>query len=91
MPTYDYQCGECGHTFESVLRMADRLAPTVEPCPACDAEGTVQQVIGVPMYVDNHKLMGRDAKLDSGFREVMAKVHERTPKSNLNDMVGYRL
>ena len=86
MPTYDYQCGSCGHTFENVSSIANRLAPTVEPCPACDAEDAVQQVIGVPMYIDNHKLMTAP-KPTGQFREVLSKIHERTPGSNLNDMV----
>lgn len=91
MPTYDYQCDACGHAFEKVLKIADRTLPLEQDCPLCTENGAVRQVIGVPMYVDDHKLMGREKKLDSGFKEVMSKVHERTPKSNLNDMVGYRL
>ncbi|MDR2898337.1 MAG: FmdB family transcriptional regulator [Spirochaetaceae bacterium] len=32
MPTYDYACDSCGHTFEAVQKMAD--AP-LKDCPAC--------------------------------------------------------
>jgi putative FmdB family regulatory protein len=91
MPSYDYQCKKCEHVFEKVSRIADRHNPAAEPCPDCLAENTVGMVIGMPLYVDNHKLMGRDRKLDMGFKEVMSKVHESTPGSNLNDMVGYKL
>ena len=32
MRTYDYKCSECGHTFEEILKIADRDAPTELPC-----------------------------------------------------------
>ena len=32
MPTYDYKCSECGHTFEESLKIAARDAPTELPC-----------------------------------------------------------
>ena len=32
MPTYDYECKKCGHTFEETLKIADRNAPTESPC-----------------------------------------------------------
>ena len=41
MPTYEYECGSCGHRFEEEQRMADR---PVEKCPKCGA--AVRRVIG---------------------------------------------
>lgn len=41
MPTYDYQCGACGHTYEKFQSM------TAEPdtlCPRCG--GDVRRLIG---------------------------------------------
>ena len=32
MPTYDYRCEKCGHTFEEDLKIADRKIPTESPC-----------------------------------------------------------
>ena len=32
MPTYDYKCEKCGHTFEEDLKIADRKIPTESPC-----------------------------------------------------------
>jgi len=32
MPTYDYQCENCGHTFEETLKIDDRNKPTESPC-----------------------------------------------------------
>lgn len=32
MPIYEYECGECGHVFETLQRISE--APLTE-CPAC--------------------------------------------------------
>ena len=32
MPTYDYRCEKCGHTFEETLKITDRNAPIELPC-----------------------------------------------------------
>ena len=38
MPMYEYLCHECGHRFDELRRMAERLeAP---PCPACGSKAT---------------------------------------------------
>jgi len=41
MPTYDYQCDECGYRFERFQSMSDS---PVETCPACG--GKVRRLIG---------------------------------------------
>ena len=32
MPTYDYKCEKCDHTFEENLKVVDRGVPTESPC-----------------------------------------------------------
>lgn len=41
MPTYDYKCTECSHTFEFFQKMNDK--PLTE-CPVC--KGKVKRLIG---------------------------------------------
>lgn len=41
MPTYDYQCDECGHRFEHFQNMSDAL---LETCPECG--GKLRRLIG---------------------------------------------
>ena len=41
MPTYDYECKECGYTFEHFQMMSDQPLTT---CPSCG--GPVRRLIG---------------------------------------------
>lgn len=41
MPTYDYECSQCGHAFEVFQRMSDKPLKT---CPEC--KGKVKRLIG---------------------------------------------
>jgi putative FmdB family regulatory protein len=43
MPTYEYACRDCGHTFEAVQRMTD---DPLTVCPVCD--GTLRKVFAPP-------------------------------------------
>jgi putative FmdB family regulatory protein len=46
MPTYEYRCTKCGHTFEAVQRMTDK---PLSRCPEC--KGAVRRIIGGGMGV----------------------------------------
>jgi putative FmdB family regulatory protein len=46
MPTYEYKCTKCGHTFEAVQRMSDK---PLSRCPEC--KGAVRRIIGGGMGV----------------------------------------
>ena len=41
MPTYDYKCLDCGHTFEEFQKISDEPLTT---CPACN--GHIKRLIG---------------------------------------------
>ena len=42
MPTYDYECDACGHTFEKFQSMS---APLIKKCPQCGKQ-KVRRLIG---------------------------------------------
>ncbi len=42
MPTYEYECLKCGHTFEMFQSIT---APPCEKCPKC--EGKLRRLIGM--------------------------------------------
>lgn len=47
MPTYDYECKDCGHTFEQFQSMSDDALTT---CPTCGKE-TLRRLIGGGMGI----------------------------------------
>jgi len=44
MPTYDYECDNCGHTFELFQRMTDPQPETCETCGASPVERVLYPV-----------------------------------------------
>ncbi|MBN2484278.1 MAG: hypothetical protein JXD21_08795 [Candidatus Omnitrophica bacterium] len=44
MPTYDYECLECGNRFEAFQKMTDK---PLKSCPSC--KGKVKRLIGAGM------------------------------------------
>ncbi|MDG1357433.1 MAG: zinc ribbon domain-containing protein [Akkermansiaceae bacterium] len=43
MPNYDYQCKECGQTFEVFQKMSD---PKLEDCPQEKCSGKIRRLLG---------------------------------------------
>lgn len=72
MPTYEYQCRECAHTFEVVQRMSDE---SLETCPDCNQD-TLHKLIsavgfqlkGTGWYETDFKNSGKPPakKVDGG-------------------------
>jgi len=83
MPTYDYRCNDCSHQWEGIRKIAEMDAPTHEPCPSCGETGNIGRVLmGAPSFGDPVRL-GK-IKPDNGFKEVLQKIHSRTPGSQLD-------
>lgn len=80
MPFYDYKCGECGHSFEEMLRMADMEKPTKKKCPSCGKK-KVELVVGAAAICDPVRIGVR--KADKGWQEVMSKIKEAHPRHNM--------
>jgi len=87
---YVYTCKNCGDIFEVKCKLDERLDALEQPCENCLAEGSIEQMMTVPHYIDAHKTM-HGKKVDEGFRDVLRQVHKNTPGSTLDQSVGYRL
>jgi putative FmdB family regulatory protein len=85
MPLYDYKCNNCNNTFTEKYMIADRLKPEGNPCTSCESY-SVQLQIGTPGVGDSVRLGIRT--VDNGFREVLSKIHESQPKSNLKNKLS---
>lgn len=82
MPTYEYQCEKCNHYFTLFTSISNMLEAEIEPCPNC-AEVSVKKVmLTAPVIGDSVRLGIR--RPDGGFKEVLQKIHQNVPGSNLN-------
>jgi hypothetical protein len=76
MPTYVFRNKETGEQFEQVMRMSE-----LDPFRAENPH--LETVIQAVAFGDPTKLT-TTRKFDSGFKEVLQKIHERSPGSELN-------
>ena len=90
MPTYDYQCEECGHVFEAFQRMSE--APLTE-CPECG--GRVKRKIGAGaglifkgggFYITDYKngKKSTDAGSGNGKKKESSETTAQKEKSEVN-------
>jgi putative FmdB family regulatory protein len=94
MPTYDYKCEKCGHTFEEDLKIADRKIPTESPCveqilhddnpagqgfEACGGE--LSQVVSAPYFgYDNiHTRHSTNNKEPGWFKDKITDLKKNNP------------
>ena len=76
MPTYTFKNKETSEITEVVMKIA-------ELDPYREANPHLETVIGASMLGDPTKLSA-SRKYDSGFKEVLQRIHEKTPGSQLN-------
>jgi hypothetical protein len=75
MPTYKFRNVETGEVIEEFM--------SISKLDAFRAENPyLETIIQAPMICDPVRVGAR--KLDTGFKEVLQKIHERTPGSQLN-------
>ena len=87
MPTYDYKCEKCDHTFEESLKVVDRGVPTESPCeeqlhravPICGGE--VKQIIAAPYFgYDNiHTRHSTKNKEPGWFKDKITDLKRNNP------------
>jgi hypothetical protein len=76
MPTYVFRNKETGEQFEQIMKISE-----LDPFRAENPQ--LETVIQAVAFGDPTKLSS-SRKFDSGFKEVLQKIHERSPGSELN-------
>ena len=92
MPTYDYKCEKCGHTFEEDFKIADRNIPTESPCSqeidvqqtkhmSFECGGEVKQIIAAPYFgYDNIKTRHSTNNKEPGwFKDKITDLKRNNP------------
>lgn len=81
MPTYDFRCENCNHTFEEFLSMTQSDDPCHKPCPNCKKKKVVKD-FSLPVQT---RLMGTPIKHSNAFKDVISKIKNAHPKHNIPD------
>ena len=76
MPTYVFRNKETGEQFEQIMKISELDSFRAE-------NPQLETVIQAVAFGDPTK-MSTTRKFDSGFKEVLQKIHERSPGSELN-------
>lgn len=75
MPTYVFRNKQTGEQFEQIMKMS-------ELDPFREANPQLETVIQAVAFGDPTKLSST-RKFDTGFKEVLQRIHEKTPGSQL--------
>ena len=78
MPTYVFRHKETGEQFEKIMKMS-------ELDPFREANPQLETVIQAVAFGDPTKLSST-RKFDTGFKEVLQRIHEKTPGSQLEKL-----
>ena len=76
MPTYVFRNKETGEQFEKIMKISE-----LDSFRADNPQ--LETVIQAVAFGDPTKLSST-RKFDSGFKEVLQKIHDRSPGSELN-------
>jgi len=75
MPTYTFRDKNTGEQFDKIMKIAELDSFR-------QANPHLETVIHAPAFTGDH--ISAVKKYDSGFKEVLQKIHEKTPGSQLN-------
>lgn len=87
MPNYQYRCEKCQNYFEKVKSFSTMYEPEQEPCAECGELAVKKVILTAPTLGDSVRLGIR--RPDDGFKEVLQKIHEKVPGSNINSDSRY--
>lgn len=80
MPLYDFQCDDCSEIFEVSCKISERSGP--HSCPKCSSTNVSSKILSAPKIGDSITLGLNQHQ--RAFKEVLNKVHAKTPGSVLN-------
>lgn len=80
MPLYDFRNKETGEVFEKFMSIAAKEEYLKE-------NPNIESMLGMNALIDPVRLGVR--KADNGFKEVLQRIHEKTPGSTLNKTSKY--
>jgi hypothetical protein len=80
MPLYDFRNKDTGEVFEKFMSIAAKEEYLKD-------NPNIESMLGMNALIDPVRLGVR--KADNGFKEVLQRIHEKTPGSTLNKTSKY--
>lgn len=82
MIMYDFHCHTCGNTFERLVKNADAGAEA-QACPECNETNSFRMPSA--LFLGDPDRMFAAKKVPDGFKDVLRKIHEKSPGSRLKE------
>lgn len=82
MPIYEFKCSSCGSDHDLMKKISDRDVTETDICPDCGKTGTLNRSVGSPLIAYSVNVNG-SGKPPEGFREVLRRIHSRSPGSQM--------
>ena len=80
MPVYVYGCEACGHTFEKLMKIAERHIPCEEKCEKCgEANYNIR-----PTALHVSASVMTNLKPPDGFKDVLKRVKKNHKGSTID-------
>jgi len=79
MPVYCYECQGCGHTFDVVLPIDQRMEPMQDPCPKCEKDTQINRLMQEALIARNH-IRNPLKKMPEDFKERMRNIKKANPE-----------
>ncbi|AUR97770.1 putative regulatory protein [Vibrio phage 1.244.A._10N.261.54.C3] len=76
MPTYNYGCGKCDHTFKAFRSIKERKEPEQYECPECGVTA-VQMLMSAPKVVSG---VTTEDKVPQGFKDILSGIKKSSDK-----------
>lgn len=82
MPTYDYLCTQCEHTWEACYCIAERNTPLTAACPQCATVDTVVKVAAAPGV--GYTTESLHKKTPEGFKDLLRHMKTKHRGNTIN-------
>jgi putative FmdB family regulatory protein len=80
MPNYGFICENCNHTFDSLLSIDDRDAPSKSPCPGCKKKKIKRDYNSTNLQVGSDTNINANKATGGKWEHLMHKIKSKTPK-----------
>lgn len=80
MPTYEFSCEKCKHTFDLYLKIEEREKPLSEPCPECNAKKVTRNYNNYTQAITSDTTFNANKATGGRWNELMGRMKKGIAK-----------